>query len=155
MGYGEATLQLVDVLSAVLRAGDAPPAAARSAVATLVEVDERHALFAHAMFKERAAVPLLELLLRALVCGAHQSVRDEMVRAVHAIARVDFDAFFASVVPAFLAASARASGVQLSDASREALVAALAQARGVTTFAVNLARFVDDVQSLTTVAQSS
>ena len=76
-----------------------------------------------------------------------------MVRAVHAIARVDFDAFFATVVPAFLAAFALAGGAQLSDASREALAAALAQATGVTTFAANLVRFVDDVQSLTMVEQ--
>ena len=142
-----ATLKLVDVAAAVLQEDKVPPSAAQYSVATLLEVDERHSFFSKDEFKTHVAVPLLQLFLRALVHGIHPACQDEMVRAVHAVARVDFGAFYTSVFPGFLIGP---SCTHLNDANRHALVEGLSKGTGVVSFAANLARMVEDVQYLAT-----
>jgi hypothetical protein len=84
-----------------------------------------------------------------LVAKSHNLLREEIGLAVYNMAATDFPGFFASFLPAFLAAQE-----QLDPNQRAILAAAFSQQTDIPTFAASLDRFVTDLRVYQTLNSS-
>ena len=89
------------------------------------------------------------IVIQVLIAKSHNLLREEIGLAVYNMAATDFPGYFASFLPAFLAATG-----QLDDSQRQILAAGFRPETDLPTFAASLDRFVTDLRFYQTVNSS-
>lgn len=146
MGGGEETLehreQFVKLMQAYGQSFLQPDINVfRQNLNALEALNQKWKLYHKAPFRDGMLPQFVQVLLQCLVTRSHDLLRDEVHAVLHNMAAVNFDTFYGSLLPAFLA-----SCEGIDPHQRRTLVHGLKRERDLPSFAQSLQNLINDLR---------